>query len=447
MAAGLPVINAEAGRIASEQRSQRLVIAFVLSGMLFMLLPGTFLGVWNLLSISQAHQPFSLSQAWLQAHGQAQIFGWVGSFILGIGFYSLTKMRSTRSFPARAGWTAWTLWTCGVLLRWFAGVTGDIWRVLLPVSAILQLAGVAVFFVSVRRHRHDVTAGQKRQMWMQLVVASTAGFLVTQLVNAYLMFRQALEGSSPALSHVPDQQFVTLAVWGILVPAIWGFNARWIPVFAGLRQPRDRVLWSAYLCSVAGILATFLNFLMAATIAFLAAAVLAILGLQVWGREVNPPKLLNVHRSFAWFLRLTYVWLLISCVLAVMALRLDHTGGFWGASRHALTVGFVAGMVFTIGQRVLPAFCGMRVLWSKQLMFWSLFLLFTGCLLRVSSEPLAYEGIWTPAWKILPISAVTELIAVSLFAWNIAATLLQPPAHLQSKGKPQITIPASRPGA
>ncbi len=29
-------------------------------------------------------------------------------------------------------------------------------------------------------------------------------------------------------------------------------------------------------------------------------------------------------------------------------------------------------MVFTIGQRVLPAFCEMRLLWSKGLMFWSL---------------------------------------------------------------------------
>jgi len=78
-------------RIAGERHSQRLVIAFVISGMLFMLLPGTFLGVWNLLSISQEHQPSSIPQAWLQAHGQAQIFGWIGSFILGIGFYSLTK--------------------------------------------------------------------------------------------------------------------------------------------------------------------------------------------------------------------------------------------------------------------------------------------------------------------------------------------------------------------
>jgi hypothetical protein len=66
-----------------------------------MLLPGTFLGVWNLIGISRLHTLESLSPAWLQAHGQAQLFGWIGSFILGIGFYSLTKMQSTLVFPAR----------------------------------------------------------------------------------------------------------------------------------------------------------------------------------------------------------------------------------------------------------------------------------------------------------------------------------------------------------
>ena len=120
--------QADAARIAGERQSQHLVTAFVISGLLFMLLPGTFLGVWNLLSISQEHEPSSIPQAWLQAHGQAQIFGWIGSFILGIGFYSLTKMRGPRNFPARAGWTVWAVWTIGVLVRWLAGVTGDAWR-------------------------------------------------------------------------------------------------------------------------------------------------------------------------------------------------------------------------------------------------------------------------------------------------------------------------------
>ena len=91
----LLLVDTNATRIANERMSQRLVTAFVFSGILFMLLPGTFLGIWNLLSISQAHDVGTLPRAWLQAHGQAQLFGWIGSFILGIGFYSLPKMQGT----------------------------------------------------------------------------------------------------------------------------------------------------------------------------------------------------------------------------------------------------------------------------------------------------------------------------------------------------------------
>lgn len=65
------------------------------------------------------------------------------------------------------------------------------------------------------------------------------------------------------------------------------------------------------------------------------------------------------------------------------------------------------------------------------MMFWSLALLYVGCFLRVQAEPLAYEGIGHPAWKILPVSAVVEMTAVTLFALNLAVTLARAPAHLR----------------
>lgn len=142
----LNAINSEESRIIGERRSQHLVMAFVISGLLFMLLPGTFLGVWNLLSISAHRQVSSIPQAWLQAHGQAQIYGWIGSFILGIGFYSLTKMGSTRTFPVVTGWIIWAGWAAGVLLRWLAGVTGDAWRISLPLSGFCSLPHTSCFF-------------------------------------------------------------------------------------------------------------------------------------------------------------------------------------------------------------------------------------------------------------------------------------------------------------
>ena len=84
-------------------------------------------------------------------------------------------------------------------------------------------------------------------------------------------------------------------------------------------------------------------------------------------------------------------------------------------------------MVFAIGQRVLPAFCGIRLLYSKRLMGASLAILNLGCLLRVASEIPAYEADLRAAWSILPVSAVTELTAVTLFALNLGITLMLPP--------------------
>jgi len=111
-------------------------------------------------------------------------------------------------------------------------------------------------------------------------------------------------------------------------------------------------------------------------------------------------------------------------MLGVWAAFTSNPHGIWGASRHALTVGFLSTMVFAIGQRILPAFSGMKMLFSTRLMFAALSLLTLGCALRVSSEILAYGGFLDSAWSWLPVSAVTEMIAVTLFAANLILTFM-----------------------
>ena len=426
------IASTEEPRIRAERQSQALIEAFLATGLFFLLLPGAFLGVWNLIGISRHQVLTAMSPAWLQAHGQAQIFGWVGSFIIGIGFYSLTKMQSTRAFPVLQGWTSWLLWTTGVTFRWLGGVTGWEWRWLLPASGVLEVCGFVFFFMTVRRHR-PASGQSAKGIWIMLVILSTFVFLLTLVISAGALFWLAFTGNTPALPHLLDLQLVTMALWGVLVPTIWGFNARWLPIFAGFGQPRSLWLLTAYGCSGAGIVLVFLNQWGISALIFVAAAFFAILGLRVWHPAVQPAKVHNIHPSFPHFLRIAYGWLVVASLLGCLAAVEDRSGGLWGASRHALTVGFVALMVFTIGQRVLPAFCGMRLLWSTELMFWSLALLNCGCLLRVSMEPLAYEVDWQIAWRLLPVSAVIELTAVTLFVLNLIGTLMQRPAHLRQR--------------
>jgi hypothetical protein len=58
---------------AREQKLSRLLVFYISGGLLFMLLPGTFLGVWNLISISGRRAAESISPSWIQAHGHAQV--------------------------------------------------------------------------------------------------------------------------------------------------------------------------------------------------------------------------------------------------------------------------------------------------------------------------------------------------------------------------------------
>ena len=417
---------------AREEKAQRLMMVYAITGLFFMLLPGTFLGVWNLISIS-GHRGAAISASWIQAHGHAQIFGWIGTFILGIGFYSIPKMTSGSIQPALRGWIAWLLWTSGVLLRWACGFYHLYWRVLLPVSAALELTGFAIFLYSVRSHRPAKPGNENQRipLWIVSVLIGTAGFGAALLLNLIIAIYVSIYNTGPAFPLIFEARFLFLVAYAFIVPTVWGFSARWLPVFLGLKPLQERALRYALSFSIAGVLLAVAGFTQAAHWVIAVAAVVAVAAFRFLEQPIQKAKIAGVHASFPAFVRIAYLWLIIAAVVGICGVYFDHAHGWIGASRHALTVGFVATMVFAIGQRVLPAFAGMRVLYSPRLMLTCLLLLNTGRLLRVSSEILAYENYWLPAWKILAVSAICELAAVTVFALNLLLTFRQPPAHLR----------------
>ena len=420
---------------AREEGAQRLMMAYAISGLFFMLLPGTFLGVWNLISISGG-KGAAISTAWIQAHGHAQIFGWIGTFILGIGFYSIPKMMSGSSLPAVRGWIAWLLWTSGVLLRWVTGFYYLYWRTLLPLSAVLELAGFAIFLYSVRSHRRMDAGTKNEQMpvWIVSVLVGTAGFGAALVLNLIMAVDVSFNNTGPAFPLIFDARFLTLVAYAFIVPTVWGFSARWLPVFLGLKPLNELALRYALLLSIAGVVCALIGWTQAAHWIIAIAAVVALTAFRLFEQPRQAAKTTGVHASFPLFVRFAYVWLVIAAALGVCGAYVDKAHGWIGASRHALTVGFISSMVFAIGQRVLPAFAGMRVLYSPRLMLMCLLLLNVGCMLRVGSEILAYENYWAPAWHVLPWSAICELAAVTLFAVNMLLTFTQPPAHLRPPG-------------
>lgn len=414
------------GIVARERLKSLMLRAWILAGIFFMALPGTLLGFSNLMAISIHHGLGSLPAAWIQGHGHAQVFGWIGSFILGIGFYSQPSHgRSTIRIPL----TCFVLWTSGVAMRWTASIYGWHWRVLFPISAGFELIAVLLFIAAASQHKLPVQAQGKPakpriELCMVSVLMGTAGLTALVIFNFVECVRLAVNGTLLAFPHAVDQRYLVLLAWGFLVPVVWGFSARWLPTFLAIVQPSAPVFRTALILDLIGVLFGVSGWTIAATILLTSGSVAIGLALHLTEHPRGAAKIQGIHPSFPWFIRLSYVWLAIAGAMSVWAAVADQHGGIWGASRHALTVGFAATMVFAIGPRILPHFAGIYAIFSKRLMFLGLLLLQSGCTLRVCSEPLAYEGIQSFAWKTLPVSGMLELSGVLVFAVNIALTFL-----------------------
>ena len=380
--------------VARERLKSLMLRAWILAGLFFMALPGTLLGFSNLMAISTHHGLGALPAAWIQGHGHAQVFGWIGSFILGIGFYSQPSHgRSVVRIPL----TCFVLWTSGVAMRWTASIYGWHWRLVFPISAGFELIAVLLFIAAASQHKLPERAPSERakprmELWMVSVLIGTAGLAALVIFNFVECVRLAVNGTLLAFPHALDQKYLVLLAWGFLVPVVWGFSARWLPTFLAISKPHARLFREALILDLAGVLCGVAGWTKVATILLALSAVAIGLSLHLTERPHGPAKVQGIHPSFPVFIRLAYAWLVIASLMGIWAAFADQHGGIWGASRHALTVGFAATMVFAIGPRILPHFAGIYSIFSKRLMFLSLLLLQTGCTLRVCSEPLAYEG-------------------------------------------------------
>ena len=262
------------------------------------------------------------------------------------------------------------------------------------------------------------------ELWMVSVLSVLRGLLAAVIFNFIECVRLGLQDGLRSFPHSLDQKYLVLLGWGFVVPVVWGFSARWLPAFLAISKPSVRWFRVALCWIITGVLFGVSGLPKPATILFALGCshdrdCTAFDRTAPWPRQNQ-----GIHPSFPVFVRLAYAWLIVAGSMSVWAAFTDVHGGIWGASRHALTVGFAATMVFAIGPRILPHFAGIQRIFSKRLMLLSLVCLQTGCLLRVSSEPVAYEGMVSFAWKVLPVSGMLELSGVLIFATNLALTFL-----------------------
>ena len=212
--------------------------------------------------------------------------------------------------------------------------------------------------------------------------------IALNLVGTLKAIRTATAAFSPAF----DLKFLIVSAFGFIVPIIWGFSARWVPVFLGLPPVRAGWLKLAILLNSIGVLLELVGLGGAGGVAFSAERRGFHCGLEAGeaspSAPENPGSPQNVPAVRPNCLR-----------LAADRGRDWHCSsvlGSCGRVPRSIPACADCWLFFHHGTcyrtRVLPAFSGMKVLFSPRLMFASLSLLTLGCALRVSSEILAYES-------------------------------------------------------
>ena len=118
--------------------------------------------------------------------------------------------------------------------------------------------------------------------WVFVVIAGSLGLLLTLLVNVGLAFYLSFQSTSPEVPANFDQRFLVLETWGCLVPFVWGFSAKWLPVFLGLRALRGRILLLAIALNSGGVLLALAGAILPATVLILTGLVTAITALRLF---------------------------------------------------------------------------------------------------------------------------------------------------------------------
>ncbi|MGH9485555.1 MAG: NnrS family protein, partial [Terriglobales bacterium] len=375
-----------------DRRAARLLAAFIAAGLFFLAFPGTLIGVGNLLLIAMERLPTAPRPAWIQAHGQAQVLGWVGSFILGISLFMLPKLRRLANRRMEWGWLAWSLWTAGAIIRWRAGTSATDPRVWLIAAALLFLAGFGLVQAIIWQPARP--SPSRDRALPTLAATGFCGLAVALLVNLAGAWMSA--AGTGALPAPLDRTLVALEIWAFIVPAAAGFSTRFVASALGLRQHRFTarpLLWLQAGVAIL-VLAALTQVFMAADVVALAIVAGLVWGLRIFDLRKEPgeraPKREGVYGGYTVFLRIAFAWLCLGAALGVIAPLLPGHPGFAGASRHAVTIGFIVTLIFCVGPRILPSFLNRRKLFSVSLMACSLWLLTAGCLMRVVSEAAAY---------------------------------------------------------
>jgi uncharacterized protein involved in response to NO len=185
----------------------------------------------------------------VQAHGHAQLFGWVGLFVLGMGLYFLPRLRGARLQSAARIPYAFGLLAGGLALRVIAqpvlgfnppGEAGvHFWQIVWGISALLELAGLLVIDSMLRatlQVAKPLTVDAPAYAVEPFAQMAFLSLNLAFVVNALGVWTAIAQGNATLAAPI-DNLVVALMFYGVVIPMAIVFSVRNLPLFMRLAMP------------------------------------------------------------------------------------------------------------------------------------------------------------------------------------------------------------------
>ena len=382
----------------------------------------------------------------VNAHGHAQIFGWVGLFVMGFAYQAFPRFKHTSLAYPRLAMATLVMMLVGIVGRsasqaflhvvpWLAEV--GIAASLLEVAAIGLFAGIIL---------RTIRGAEKPLAVYDYYIFCALFWFFVQAVYGTVYFAATAKATSAdalvALVATWQGPLRDLQIHGFIMLMILGVSHRIFHPFYGLPAPRPRVsawvlaaLNLGVLGEVTGLVLMRLAGHQWAGLWYSSVLLIAVSALVlVAGWKLYRPAI-DGDRSLK-FLRTAYVWLFISLAMLVAlplyqfvllpafaptshAAQIGFSHAYYGAIRHAITVGFVSLMIVGVAAKVVPTLGGidLRTLPAMWLPF---VLINTGCAMRVGFQTLTdFSTVAFPAAGVSGLLEVTGLAIWGIHLWRL----------------------------
>ena len=382
--------------------------------------------------------------ALVQVHGQVQVVGFVGLFVLGTaaqllpGF--LARPLTRRGLVIRGG----SLIAGALLLRAVAQPLDPslLRSVGLWLAAVAEVGGVGLCLYRyadlVRR------TVQPPDLWRHLAMIGFGFLGLSVLLN--LVATAFLATGRAVVPDSLDEALVHLELAGFVVFVVFGVSRKVLPRFLLLQPPRDAWLRRGAGCYLVGVILVSAGYLLGAvptaptlgraflivgTWPQLVGVLLFLHGLNLYRPPARPSGAPNVTDPVRRWSRLAFAWLVVANGLAVVWATRAFLGGplatFFEttAARHAFAQGFVLTIVVALGSRVLPSYSAWAI--RRPRLIEALISAITlGAALRVAGELVtAWGGLAGEA--VAGAGGAFAVVAFGVFAVAVFATIGRTP--------------------